>query len=137
MMASAPWQSYFLTLRKIWRWEDPYTTGKWLAVFLFVWLIDYVITFCVSPIAPINWERLPNTKQLCYVVFIVVWNRHSSRSVNALRESHERALDQGATAFKISELIHRHGAGRWIDPVIDEVGPRAQVQVYLTIYLYR
>ncbi|KAF2140333.1 uncharacterized protein K452DRAFT_54353 [Aplosporella prunicola CBS 121167] len=113
MMASAPWQSYFLTLRKIWRWEDPYTTGKWLAIFLFVWLIDYVITFC-----------------LCYVVFIVVWNRHSSRSVNALRESHERALDQGATAFKISELIHRHGAGRWIDPVIDEVGPRAQVQLH-------
>lgn len=111
-MASAPWQSYFLRLRGIYRWESPKKTGKWFFTFVVLWLLDYVVTFC-----------------LCYAVYIVIHNRYSNRSVRSLRESHERAMDEGATAFKISELIHRHGSGQWLGPLVDEIGPRAQLQL--------
>lgn len=112
LMASAPWQSYFQRLRNTYRWKDPRKTGKWFLVFTTLWIMDYVLTFC-----------------LCYCVYIVLSNRYNHRSVRSLRESHERAMDDGATAFKISELIHRHGAGEWLDPLIDEVGPRAQLEL--------
>ncbi|OJD33484.1 p-loop containing nucleoside triphosphate hydrolase protein [Diplodia corticola] len=111
LMASAPWQSYFLKLRDLYRWENPQKTGRWLAIFVFLWWADYVFTFI-----------------LCYCVFIVLRNGYSHHSFKSLRESHERAMDQGATAFKISELIHRHGPGEWLDPLIDEIGPRAQLE---------
>ncbi|KAL0258625.1 hypothetical protein SLS55_006122 [Diplodia seriata] len=111
LMASAPWQSYFLKLRDIYRWENPAKTGRWLAIFVFLWVADYVFTFI-----------------LCYCVFIVLRNGYSHHSFKSLRESHERAMDEGATAFKISELIHRHGPGEWLDPLIDEIGPRAQLE---------
>ncbi|KAF2090719.1 hypothetical protein K490DRAFT_34085 [Saccharata proteae CBS 121410] len=112
LMASAPWQAYFLDLRKIWRWEEPYRTGRWFAIFIFLWLVDYVITFC-----------------LCYVIVIVLLNRYRPKSVESLRESHNRAMDQGASAYKISELISKHGRGKWLTPLIQSIGPRAQVQL--------
>lgn len=120
-MASQSWQSYFFKLRNIYRWENPRKTGKWFLIFTVLWIADYVVTFI-----------------LCYSVYIVLANRYSRRSVRSLRESHERTMDQGATAFKISELIHRHGSGQWLDPLIDELGPRTQVQLNdLADYLER
>ncbi|KAF4544193.1 P-loop containing nucleoside triphosphate hydrolase protein [Lasiodiplodia theobromae] len=112
LMASAPWQSYFLKLRGIYLWENPRKSGRWMAIFVFLWWADYVFSFI-----------------LLWCVFIVLRSRYSQRSIKSLRESHERVMDQGATAFKISELIHRHGPGEWLDPLIDEIGPRAQLQL--------
>jgi hypothetical protein len=67
--------------------------------------------------------------QLCYIVFIVLRNRFRSQSIDALRASHERAVDRGTTARRFGELINRHGKGDWVDPLMDSVGPTAQVQL--------
>ena len=37
VMASAPWQRWLLSVRSVYRWEDPKKTGKWFALFLFLW----------------------------------------------------------------------------------------------------
>ncbi|KAF2801705.1 uncharacterized protein BDZ99DRAFT_469446 [Mytilinidion resinicola] len=112
IMASGPWQEWLLTLRSIYRWEDPKVTGRWFAVWAFVWYLNCTISFT-----------------LCYVVFIVLQNRFCAQPIEKLRASHERALDRGKSALKFGDLINRHGSSDWIDPLIDGVGPVAQVQL--------
>ena len=48
IMASAPWQSWAMDVRAIYRWEDPKTTGKWLAIYTILWYTDHIVGFVVS-----------------------------------------------------------------------------------------
>lgn len=48
IMASAPWQAWFLRLRKVYRWEDPMLTARWFALWMFIWYLNYTISFVVS-----------------------------------------------------------------------------------------
>ncbi|KAJ9639957.1 hypothetical protein H2199_006190 [Coniosporium tulheliwenetii] len=112
IMASSPWQSWFANLRKVYTWEDPLHTAKWLAVFTLLWISNCVVTFF--------WV---------YIIFIVVANRYQARSVDSLRASHERELDKSTSALKFGEIINRHGSGNWIDPALNEIGPWAQIQL--------
>ena len=37
VLASAPWQTWILNVRAIYRWEKPKETGKWLALYTVLW----------------------------------------------------------------------------------------------------
>lgn len=41
----------------------------------------------------------------------------------------QRAHDRQSTAYKFGELIDRHGADNWIEPLIDDLGPFVQLQL--------
>lgn len=112
LIASAPWQHWFFALRQLYRWEDPGKTGRWLGVWLIVWYLDYNMSFI-----------------LAYVVFIVLQNKFDSKRIEKLRASYDRALDQGTAALKFNELIHKHGTDKWLDPLLDQIGPKLQIQV--------
>lgn len=112
LIASSPWQSWASSMRQIYRWEDPRKTTKWLVVWLVVWYLDYMMTFV-----------------LAYTAFIVLENKYRPNSVERLRESYDRALDQGTAAFKFNELIHKHGTDKWLDPVMETMGPKLQIQL--------
>lgn len=47
-MASAPWQSWAMDMRSIYRWENPQTTFKWLAIYIFLWYTEHLMGFLVS-----------------------------------------------------------------------------------------
>ena len=47
-MASAPWQSWFMDVRAVYRWEKPRTTAKWFLVYLVLWYTQHVMGFLVS-----------------------------------------------------------------------------------------
>ena len=47
LIASSPWQSWFLSLRRLYRWEDPAETKKWFAIWFFIWYLDYIMSFIV------------------------------------------------------------------------------------------
>jgi hypothetical protein len=46
-----------------------------------------------------------------------------------LRNAIKRTIDRGATAFKVGELMEKHGSDDWIGPFLEELGPFIQVQV--------
>lgn len=46
-----------------------------------------------------------------------------------LREAIRRTIDRGATAFKVGELMDKHGSDNWLGPFLEELGPFIQVQV--------
>ena len=47
-MASAPWQSWVMSVRAVYRWEDPKVTCKWLALYLFIWYTEHEMGFLVG-----------------------------------------------------------------------------------------
>jgi len=63
------------------------------------------------------------------IVYLVLKRRYYPQAHGALRESHERAIDGGARAFKLSELIKRHGGDDWLGPLLEELGPVIQQQL--------
>lgn len=48
VMASAPWQSWAMDVRAVYRWEDPKVTGKWFALYLFLWYTQHIMGFLVG-----------------------------------------------------------------------------------------
>jgi len=112
IIASAPWQAWWMQMREVQRWEDPVKTARWLTLFLFLWYINQVFTFI--------WF---------YVIYITLKYRYTEQSRDAMRESHERAAKRSATAFNIGEIIHRHGRGNWLEGLLDEMGPTLQMQL--------
>ncbi|KAJ9629558.1 hypothetical protein H2203_001932 [Taxawa tesnikishii (nom. ined.)] len=112
LIASSPWQSWFSDLRKLYRWEDPARTRKWAVIWFLVWYMDFIMTFI-----------------LMYTAYIVLENKYASKKVEDLRESYERAMDGNTRTFKFNELINRHGSDKWIDPLIEELGPIVQLQL--------
>jgi len=56
-------------------------------------------------------------------------NYYYPTSLKELREGIERSIDRGATAFKVGELMDKHGSNDWLGPLLDELGPFIQVQI--------
>ncbi|KAI9717850.1 MAG: hypothetical protein M1828_007089 [Chrysothrix sp. TS-e1954] len=112
LIATDGWQSWIMRVRHIYLWEDPWLTFRWLIWYMFLIKTNYVMTFCYG-----------------WVVYIVVLNKMRPQSIKLLRDSHERAMDGGSRAHKISELARRHGNNAWLDPLIDEFGPLVQRQL--------
>ena len=56
-------------------------------------------------------------------------NRYFPTSVGSLRESTHRVFDDQGTASKVGELIDKHGSEKWLEPLIDELGPFIQLQL--------
>ncbi|KAK0510724.1 hypothetical protein JMJ35_007156 [Cladonia borealis] len=112
LMASAPWQSWAMKVRAVYRWEDPKTTGKWFALYIFLWYTEHMMGFFYF-----------------YIIYIVLKNRFAPTSVESLRESMQRALDSRNTATRFSELIDKHGRNDWLEPLMESLGPFAQLQL--------
>lgn len=47
VMASAPWQSWLMHVRRVFRWEDPVETGRWLLLYLVLWYTQNLMSFVV------------------------------------------------------------------------------------------
>jgi hypothetical protein len=57
IIVSAPLQTFLSNVRCIYRWEDPIRTGRWMALFFFLWYISHIMSFFVS-----TWLSPPNSK---------------------------------------------------------------------------
>ncbi|MCJ1394472.1 hypothetical protein MMC18_007350, partial [Xylographa bjoerkii] len=111
-MASAPWQKWLMDVRTIYRWENPWRTGKWLAIYVVLWYSRFELAFA--------WV---------YIIYIVMKNRLFPSSVEDLQASVRRSKGLEGTALKFGELVEKHGRENWIEPLVDELGPYLQLQL--------
>jgi len=51
-------------------------------------------------------------------------------SLEELRQAIERTIDRGATAFKIGEMMDKHGSDDWLEPFLQELGPFIQYVLF-------
>jgi hypothetical protein len=111
LIASSPWQTFFLSLRSLYLWENPAKTRKWLAIWIFVWFFDYIVSFI-----------------LAYCAVTVLQNRYQRKQVEEMREAYTSTLQKGSSAYKFSALLQEHGSD-WVDPLIESAGPKIQMQL--------
>jgi len=111
LVASSPFQHFFMHVYKVYRWEDPKLTAQWFAVWVFMIKTGYI-----------------GTTLWFYVVYVVLHNKYTKNHLGHMRDSQER-VDSGGRPYKLGELVARHGEEDWIDPIMDEFGPVAQQMV--------
>ena len=47
IMSSAPWQVWLMRVRAVYRWENPASTMKWLALYIFLWQTGLFALQCI------------------------------------------------------------------------------------------
>lgn len=47
-MTSTPYQMLLMSIRRIYRWDDPTTTAKYLIAYIFLWTMNYLSGAAVS-----------------------------------------------------------------------------------------
>ncbi|KAJ9602174.1 hypothetical protein H2200_013294 [Cladophialophora chaetospira] len=111
-ITSAPWQTFLINLRRIYMWQDPKRTMKWLGLFSVLWYTQHIMAFFYF-----------------FVIYSTLRNRFKETSVRTVRESVGRSVDREARVQAWGELIQRHGQQDWLEPLLDEVGPMIQLQL--------
>lgn len=111
-MASAPLQAWWISSRQLYRWEDPFRTARWFALFIYLWYTDHIIGFFYA-----------------YILYIVIKERIFPSSVDSVRESLDRASNQSLKARAWGDLVEKHGREGWVEPLLSEVGPQILLQL--------
>lgn len=112
ILVSSPWQKWLMSIRQIYTWEDPKRTGKWFALFCFLWHTQHIVGFMYASI-----------------IYTVLRNKYYPSSVETVRHSLERGVGREAKAQDWGELVDQHGRKEWIEPLLDKVGPQIQLQL--------
>ncbi len=96
-------------------------------IFLFVADISYYDFYCSFPLPFLS--NILTLQKYGYVIYSTIMNYYYPQSIDDLREGIARSLDRGATAFKVGELMDKHGSDGWLEPLLDDLGPYIQVQI--------
>lgn len=51
VMATEPWQEWFMEMRRLYRWENPKRTASWFVVFVVLWYTQHIVGFMVRYVA--------------------------------------------------------------------------------------
>jgi hypothetical protein len=111
-MSSAPWQAWLIGVRRVYTWEDPKRTSKWMALFWILWYTEHIMGFLYA-----------------YIIYTVLRNWFYPDSVEAVRQAYARSVDQALKAQAWGELVEKAGHEDWIEPLLDALGPMVQLQL--------
>lgn len=75
-----------------------------------------------------NYE-LELTDQLLGIIYLIVQRHTHAPTIEDVRRDIIRTEDLNETALTIGEFIEKEGDQRWVDPLIETVGPWALVQL--------
>lgn len=112
VMASTPLQLYVAGIAKLATWHEPVTTASWFAAWTLLWFFNRIFTFII-----------------CYLAYSILRKKSGREGREQLKTSHKRAMDEDAVPETLGEMVRRHGADGWTDPLIDAVGPLLQPQI--------
>ena len=112
LLVSHPWQDWLVSVREVYTWDDPRRTAKWMCLFWLVWYFDFIVGFFYG-----------------YVIFMVMKNKFYPTSVESIRKSLHRGVDEEARAHAWGELVEKHGRQDWVEPLLDVMGPLIQLQL--------
>ncbi|KAJ4334169.1 hypothetical protein N0V95_009238 [Ascochyta clinopodiicola] len=112
LIASSPFQELIMTSRRVYRWEQPATTVKYLLIYSLLWYFNML---------------LPGF--LAVTVYLTLERRAHGNTMKDLREDIEHREDQRATALSLTELIVKEGDENWSDDLLEGLGPWFMVQL--------
>ncbi|KAF1349477.1 hypothetical protein EJ07DRAFT_139711 [Lizonia empirigonia] len=112
LIASSPIQEFIMTFRRVYRWEQPATTIKYLAIYSALWYFNMLLPGCLAAL-----------------VYLVLQRRAHGNTMQDLREDIEHRENQRVTALSLTELIVKEGNENWSDELLDGLGPWLMVQL--------
>lgn len=112
IVASAPFQEFLMTTRRVYRWENPPETIKYLLVYVVLWYLNLL---------------LPGT--ITAFIYYVVEHNIYGNSISNLREDIKHTEDVHKTAMSLTEFIEKRGDDKWADDVVQALGPWLMVQL--------
>ncbi len=112
LVASAPFQELIMTTRKIYRWDDPNETSKYLAGFAVAWAFNQVLPAGIFGI-----------------IYLIANRKIHEPTLNDLRKDVIRTEDRNRTALSVTEFIEKEGAEGWVDELVRVIGPWLMIQL--------
>lgn len=117
-----------MTTRRIYLWEDPKATTKYLLIYLVLWYMNLLLPGTVSFLNILACEE-ELTIKLSFLLYLVVERRVHENTLENLREDIKHREDQQATALSLAEFIVKRGDENWADDIVEVIGPWLMVQL--------
>ncbi|RPB12489.1 hypothetical protein P167DRAFT_545402 [Morchella conica CCBAS932] len=112
-VSTAPWQEWLLHVFRVYRWENPYETFRWLCLYMVLWHYSYLITFL--------W--------FCVIYYTLRRYIYPETEIEDLRVALERVRNTDRKAYDLGDVIVHKGPQEWLLPLADTIGPWAQIQL--------
>ncbi|KAL8651975.1 MAG: hypothetical protein Q9226_004459 [Calogaya cf. arnoldii] len=112
IMTSTPYQMLLMRIRHIYRWDHPTTTAKYLAAYVFLWVMNYI-----------------SGAAILALIWVVVKRRLYPPTLEDIRDEIKRSEDVEMTAMNITQLIEQHGSHGWTDALQQDLGPWLLLQL--------
>ncbi|RAR02794.1 hypothetical protein DDE82_005536 [Stemphylium lycopersici] len=96
IVAACPFQEFIMTTRRIYRWERPSETGKFLFVYMVLWHLNLLLPGVLSAI-----------------LYLVAARRWHTQTIDGLREEIRQREDINETAFSLTDFIEKQGDDNW------------------------
>ncbi|KAL8869908.1 MAG: hypothetical protein Q9174_003920 [Haloplaca sp. 1 TL-2023] len=112
LMTSTPYQMLFMQARRIYRWDNPSMTAKYLAAYVLLWALNYL-----------------SGAAILTVIWLVFKRRIYPPTLEDTREEIKRSENVEATALNITQLIEQHGSHGWTDALRQDLGPWLLLQL--------
>ncbi|KAK8209040.1 hypothetical protein M8818_004004 [Zalaria obscura] len=112
IIASAPLQEFVMRTRRVYRWEDPAETLKYLAIYSVLWYFDLLLPGMIS------------------VIMYLVLRRHFyGYTLDDVRKEIKRTEDVHQTALTLTEFIRKEGDELWTEKILQDLGPWLMIQL--------
>ncbi|KAF1956333.1 hypothetical protein CC80DRAFT_446178 [Byssothecium circinans] len=112
IVASAPFQEFIMTTRRVYRWESPRETLKYLSIYAVLWYFGLLFPGMISALT-----------------VLVIQRKFHQPTMHDLRQDIERTENQQETALTLTEFIEKEGEEEWADKIMQEVGPWLMIQL--------
>lgn len=112
IVATCPFQQSIMTTRRIYRWERPSETGKFLLVYVVLWYLNLLLPGVLSA-----------------MLYLVAARRWHTQTIDDLREEIRQREDIHKTAFSLTDFIEKQGDDNWAHDLLQELGPWLMIQL--------
>ncbi|KAL1795315.1 hypothetical protein ACET3X_007131 [Alternaria dauci] len=112
IVATSPFQEFIMTTRRVYRWEHPAETTKYLVIYIILWYMDLLLPGALS-----------------VVLYLVAERRFHGQSIEDLRDDIKHREDVERTALSLTEFIEKQGDENWAHDLLQDLGPWLMVQL--------
>ncbi|CAN9345262.1 unnamed protein product [Alternaria alternata] len=112
IVATSPFQEFIMTTRRVYRWEYPAETTKYLVIYIVLWYLNLLLPGALS-----------------VVLYLVAERRLHGQSIEDLREDIKHREDVERTALSLTEFIEKQGDENWAHDLLQDLGPWLMVQL--------
>lgn len=112
IVATSPFQEFIMTTRRVYRWEYPVETTKYLVIYIVLWYLNLLLPGALS-----------------VVLYLVAERRLHGQSIEDLREDIKHREDVERTALSLTEFIEKQGDENWAHDLLQDLGPWLMVQL--------